>query len=235
METGSALPRSQHARDGRGLPAEIEILLDGPNEPARAEAWDEFVRRYSRLLLHTAHARSNGYDDAMDRYAFVLEALREDDFRRLRAFDPDNSARFSTWLVVVAGRLCIDYHRRRYGAGGNRAPEDGDWRRDLRRRLADLISANTDLARFADSRREVRPDMGVREGELREALFRAVSSLSGRDRMLLRLRYHDGLTAREIGEIMTFPSLFHVYRRLNKVLRELRDDLESRGIRDAVP
>jgi DNA-directed RNA polymerase specialized sigma24 family protein len=49
----------------------------------------------------------------MDGYAYVLEALRSDDYRRLRAYAADGRSKFSTWLVVVARRLCLDLHLRR--------------------------------------------------------------------------------------------------------------------------
>jgi len=171
----------------------------------------------------------------MDRYAFVLESLRENDFKRLRGFAPDNTARFSTWLVVVAGRLCIDYHRKRYGASHDEASADGgDWRLDFRRRLADLIPATTEISHLEDPHPST-PDAGLRADELRNGLVNAVTELDARDRMLLRLRFFDELPAREIAEVMDFPSLFHVYRRLNKVLGGLRTTMEARGFRNGQP
>ena len=63
-----------------------------------------------------------GYDDALDPYAYMLDALRRDGCRRLRGFCANGRGRFSTWLVVVARRLCLDHHRlpvgrRRAGPG----------------------------------------------------------------------------------------------------------------------
>lgn len=231
----AALPHSDS--DGRpdGLADELEQLLRASTAAEREAAWDRFVHRYSRLILHTVHSRANGYDDAMDRYAFVLGALRERDYRRLRRFEAASGARFSTWLVVVVGRLCIDYHRKRYGATESSLTGcEHDWRNDVRRRLADLVSAKLDLRQVSDPRAP-RPDASVRESELRENLERAVAILDPRDRWLLRLRFHDGLPAREIADLMHFPTLFHVYRRVNSVLGSLRETLEDRGITDARP
>jgi DNA-directed RNA polymerase specialized sigma subunit len=66
-------------------------------------------------------------------------------------------------------------------------------------------------------------------------LERAVGALEPRDRLLLRLRFDDDLSAREVADIMRFPTPFHVYRRLNKVLEILRHSLEQRGVDGPTP
>jgi len=63
-------------------------------------------------LLHTARTRHPDYDTAMDGYADVLEALRRDDFRRLRGCAADGRSKFTTWLMVVTRRLLLDSPRR---------------------------------------------------------------------------------------------------------------------------
>lgn len=57
------------------------------------------------------------YDDVMDVFARVCEALRADDLRRLRAWVelPTHRARFSTWLVAVVRNLTVDWFRQRDG------------------------------------------------------------------------------------------------------------------------
>ena len=56
-----------------------------------------------------------------------------------------------------------------------------------------------------------------------------------RDRLLLKLRFEDGLPARAIGQVMGFTTQFHVYRRLNAVLEQVRAALRGRGVRDSEP
>lgn len=51
----------------------------------------------------------------MDAFAFVCEKLREDGFRRLRRFEPNGPAKFSTWMVTVVHNLVIDWYRRTHG------------------------------------------------------------------------------------------------------------------------
>lgn len=223
------------------LPPEVGALLSADTEEVDGTAWPAFLEAYSRLMLHVARKSCTGRDAAMDRYAYVLERLREDDFARLRSFEPDGRARFSTWLAVVIRRLCTDFHRRRYGRytpdsdGRNDDPGDraAELRRDARRRLVDLVGEAVDIDALGDHRGD--PERLVRIRELREVLGGAVSELGDRERLLLALRFEDGHSARLIAEAMEYPSQFHVYRHLKKVLGELRSRLEEQGIDGAGP
>ena len=100
--------------------------------------WSVFVRTYSPALLHIAKQNSNSYDDKMDRYAYILDTLRRDNYRRLRQFDEDGKGQLITWLYVVAQRMCIDHRRQRYGR--RKSPEHEstvvELERAARRRLA---------------------------------------------------------------------------------------------------
>jgi RNA polymerase sigma factor (sigma-70 family) len=210
--------------------------LDASDSESRDQAWAAFVQAHSRLLLHTAKVSANGYDDIMDRFAYVLDQLRCDDFRRLRKYASDGRTMFSTWLVVVARRLCIDYHRSQYGRPRPPKGKHSGHRAALeeRRDLIDLLGAHIDIAAIED-RSTPDPDSALRTGELRRALEQALSQLAPRDRMLLRLRFEDGASVKEITRIMDFPSQFHVYRQLKAVLSRLRQSLEVQGVREATP
>lgn len=78
------------------IPAELACLLDAADPAAREHAWDRFVSANTRLLLHTARTTCREHDAAMDAYAYLLEALRQDDYRRLRAFAAAGRSRFTT-------------------------------------------------------------------------------------------------------------------------------------------
>lgn len=80
-------------------------------------AWDLFLTRYRRLIFAAIRHYARDYDDVMDVFARVCEALREDDFRRLRQYieQPTHRARFSTWLVTVVRHLTVDWFRQRDG------------------------------------------------------------------------------------------------------------------------
>ena len=230
------MPEGEQDTRNNGRPAELHRLLEAEEATAREAAWESFVLKYSQLLLHTVHRQSPTYDTAMNRYAFVLEKLREDEFRRLRHFGADGRARFSTWLVVVARRLCVDYLRSRYGRERSEMENDlGEaGAMQVRRRLADLLTEELKLDGIPDPLARD-PEAEVRASELQGALLEEVAALPARDRLLLKLRFQDDLTAREIAELMEYPGLFHVYWRLNRVLAGLRERLERRGIEGPVP
>jgi RNA polymerase sigma factor (sigma-70 family) len=208
------------------LPAEVTRLLARGPDSARDAAWQEFVARYSRLLLRVAFAFAPGYDGAMDRYLFILEELRRDEFARLRRFAADGRGRFSTWLVVVARRLCVDHHRRCYGrnrtSGGTRQP-DGPTRR-ARRHLTDLSCDPDGIDSLADPAQPDPLDLLDRADRGR-ALQRALGELEPGDRLLLKLRYEQDLSAREIAGLLGLPTPFHVYRRARIVCALLRSRL----------
>jgi RNA polymerase sigma factor (sigma-70 family) len=171
----------------------------------------------------------------MDRYACVLEQLRSDDFRRLRAYVADGRSEFSTWLVVVAQRICLDHQRARYGRlrAADRDPRcDEEW--VARRRLVDLISADVDLSSLGDGSTPDAEDR-VRLADLYHALDSALALLPPRDRLLVKLRFEDDVPMPEIARDLGFPSRFHAYRRLTRVLSDLRAQLERGGVREAAP
>ena len=84
----------------------------------RAEqAWDLLVDRYRRLIFAAIRRYTTDPDDVMDVFARVCEALRDDDFARLRKYAAraDERRKFSTWLCAVIHNLAIDWIRHRDG------------------------------------------------------------------------------------------------------------------------
>lgn len=213
-----------------GLPPVLSALLAAGDEGARDAAWEGFVAAHTALLLHTCHTLARDRDAAMDGYAFILEALREDHHHRLRAYVPDPRTRFTTWLVVVARRLLLDRHRHRYGRPRS---ESGSLRADhaARRRLEDLIVAELD----PESLTVVggAPDSVIIREERVAALRAALRELDPADRLLLAMRFEDEQPVREIARTLRLPSIFHVYRRLGAVLTSLRQTLQARGVDSA--
>ena len=68
------------------LPPPVARLLTAGSGPDADEAWAAFLAAYSPLLLRIAAAFAPGYDSALDRYAYMLDELRRNDCRRLRAY-----------------------------------------------------------------------------------------------------------------------------------------------------
>jgi RNA polymerase sigma factor (sigma-70 family) len=210
------------------LPSVVERLLTARGTPQLEQTWSAFVEEYSRLILHVARAQGGTYDEVMDRYVYVLDQLGRDRCRRLRGYAADGRGKFTTWLVVVVRRLCLDQLRSRYGRHG-RADEDTQHQR---RQLADLVSADIELELLPDG---PLPDEAVRSMELRDELNAAIANLDPADRLLLRLRFQDEVPVAEIARMLGLPTVFHVYRQVNRACDQLRTALRSAGVEDAAP
>src|SRR2546423_1859460 len=214
----------------------LRRLLDANDPSLREAAWTDFVGAYSKLILYVARSSSGSQDAAMDHYAFVLDQLAASDFRRLRRYVADGRSEFSTWLVVVAQRLCRDYDRQRYGrlrahAGeGTTAEEE----HASRRRLVDLIGAKVDLTLVPDAETPG-AEYTVRASEVQKALEKELDSLRTGERLLLKLRFEDDCGMEEIAETLRLPSRFHAQRQLTQILRALKRALERQGIGESTP
>jgi RNA polymerase sigma factor (sigma-70 family) len=214
------------ARGGRiPQPPVLVQLLRAATDEQRDAAWAAFVAEFSRLILYAARQAGTAADDTMDAYAHALERLRADDLARLRAYRDDGRTRFTTWLVVVVRRLALDHWRTRYGRG-----EKPPGQRS-RRQLVDLVGSALDLDQLPG--RGEPADHRLEREEVGAALADALGALAPGDRLLLALRFEEDLTAARIAQVVGLPSQFHVYRRLQSLLRQLRDELRGRGVRGA--
>jgi RNA polymerase sigma factor (sigma-70 family) len=178
-------------------------------------AWDLFLDRYRRLLFAAIRHYARDYDDVMDVFARVCEALREDDLRRLRGWveQPVHRAKFSTWLVTVARNLTVDWFRQRDGR--RRVSAIADTLPPLQRRIFELVflEQHSHVESFELIRAREAPDLtfGQFLAELR-ATYRSVT------------KSRRGSLLRELGpmppeEVSETPSAADV--------GELRDRLEQ--------
>src|SRR5688500_9229013 len=212
------------------LPPELARLLASSDDISREKAWSAFLDTFSPLILHAARSASAGYDEGMDLYASALDGLRADDLRKLRGYAVDPTSKFSTWLVVVVRRLCIDRQREKFGRTSRKERESGEIsdERTARRRLASLASANLELETIPDSQGD--PAEQALRSEAMNILDAAVGELEERDRLLLTLRFVDDLSARQIADVQGWPDQMVVYRRINQLMALLRQKLTARGL-----
>lgn len=210
----------------------LESLFGATTPDDRATSWAAVLEHCSPALLHAARAMGGGHDLVMDRYAFIIDALERDDFRRLRHYLTEGRGAFTTWLLVVARRLCFDHHRHRYG----RVQTPGEaaaGRRSARRQLTDLLGNELGLATLEGS--AARADEQLQRAERDGALTEALRHLDPADRLLLRLRFAEDLSAGEIARVLERSSPFVIYRRIDKLLALLRAALVEKGVSDSVP
>jgi len=214
-------------------PDPLQALLACNDDLDRERAWSAFLDAHSALILHVARSLGGNHDAVMDRYLHVIQALRDDDCRRLRAYSADARGRFASWLLVVARRLCFDQHRARYGRPQSEA-DASVARRGERRQLVDLVGSEMQVE-WLEASGEGSPEEECRRRELRNTLEGALAQLSAGERLLLRLRFEDGVSVPEIARLMGEAAPFAMYRRLDKVLARLRTALTAAGVEDSAP
>lgn len=208
-------------------PETLRRLLDGVTPAETDDAWDAFLGDHSRLILNACRSQVGDYDETMDRYARVLGELQADDYRRLRQYEATTRARFDTWLVVVIQRICVDLHRQRYGRyqtdSRSATPEQL-----MRLNLARFVAPEINLDSVGDPS-TTDPMRYLEAAEVHASLAAAIARLSAPDRLLIGLRFQQGVSVSEIAGLMAMPSRFHAHRRLKKILATLRQSLEEEG------
>ena len=262
--------------------ARITRVLDQLRSGEATDAWAEFLQTYSPLILQVIRLLESEHDSIADSYLFVCEQLSQNRFRRLRKFEPEGKASFSTWLRVVVRNLCLDWRRHEFGrhrvfesvkslASLDQQVFQCIFRRGLsvsetyltlRPAYPDLQEEQIEAAQLRlDSLltprqrwllRTERPEIlresatSENEGEgiheqlpdprpdpekwaaiqqEQDALAKAVKKLPAADRLLVRLRYEQGLTLGKVAELTGLKDAQTSDRRIRSILDTLREEL----------
>jgi RNA polymerase sigma factor (sigma-70 family) len=167
-------------------------------------AWDGFVRQYSALVYHTInktlalHHRESRDETVEDLYQEFFIAILQNNCRKLSQFRGDGGCTLASFLRVVASRLTIDHLRQQ-----PRPTVD----------VPDTLSSDEPTA--ADR-------LIARETE--EALAAVLATLSGRERLLIKLHYQRGLPAEKVALLLkTSPGA--LYTQKSRLLDKLREIL----------
>lgn len=172
----------------------LQSLFAGDNG-----AWQEFDRRYSRLIRAcirraTAQFPAIGPDDAQEIEAMLWVQLLANDQRKLRGFEPERGCALSSWIGMLAMHCAYDYLR--------------SMRREPARvALADAERLSSELPDPADL-------CAARERAAR--LEAALGCFSARDREFVRLYFGEGLEAEQVAGQMGI-SVKTVYSKKHKI------------------
>ncbi len=170
-------------------------------------AFEELVCRYEGALYRLSWRMLRNAEEAQD----VVQETFLRVYRALGTFD--QTRRFSTWILRIATNLCIDrYRRRKEGLISIEASEESEERRPI-------VLVDGDAP----------PDDRHRRQALAEMLDAQVCRLPPIYRVIIELRYKQGLAYEEIGEVLRVP-LGTVKARLHRAHRQLRELVQSAGI-----
>ena len=222
VESAAGMPKAvaQSRARTRLSPAEIEerqVQRAEDDELIRAAqrgervAFDSLVRRYDRSVLRLALHMLGNEQDAQDVHqeAFIKA------YRHLSNFRFECS--FYTWLYRIVTNLCLDQLRRRKS------------RREDPATVIDSAGDEMDLmASVRDDRSSANPARELDRKTMGEAIQRALSDLTPRERTVFELKHYEGLKLRAIGEMLSTTeetaknTLFRATRKLRARLLEVR-------------
>lgn len=262
--------------DGR-----VELLLEALQSGDSEATWTTFLTAYSQLIYGVIRKFTRDTDHLGDCFLFVCTKLSEKHYRRLRAFQPNGRARFSTWLRAVVRNLCLDWHRSKFGRRQlfrfvkSRSVLDQEifqavfqrglsarevWvdlsRKGFGLRFSDVEERVEELRGLMSSRqlwlltagrvsiesldsseensvaREVSdpnpdPEMIFILRETRRALENALARIDASDRLLLRLRYIEGLGLLEVAKLVGLRNAQTADRRIRDAIERLRKNLRG--------
>ena len=182
----------------------IQAVLDG--DPS---AYRGIVERYQGRIYSVVYGMLRNPEDSKEvaQEAFVKAYQKLSTFRL--------ESKFYTWLCRIAINLSIDLLRKRK-------------RRD-HSEFDEGIGARDSSGEILDMYNSERPDKALERSELHTKIIQEVEKLPAEQKQAIVLREIDGLSYREISEIMNIPEgtvmsrLFYARKKLQEALAEYKN------------
>jgi len=183
----------------------VENFKNGHND-----AFDELVRRYQQIIFNVAYRflgnRQDVLDAAQDVFVKVYYALPD--------FEPN--AKFSTWLYRITVNHCLNVLRSK----------------KRRRWLSTFSNYDKDSQNqfFNISDDTHNPESNFEKSEKEEIIRKAIDSLSAPQRAAVILHRYQGLTYKEIAQVMNTSvssvesSLHRAKKKLGQYLSRYADE-----------
>ena len=197
-----APPRIQDLGPDRELVARLLASED--------DAWEDFRQRFLHRIGACVRRAGVWVNDIEDACSFVLEALLDDDYHRLRQWD--GRASLSTYLYTVASRLAVDFIRQQprvIFAGEDAIPHAAP--------VGPAVLEAEERALHA----------GLRE----QILLCLLQMPIGADRDILLLRYYAGLAVQEIARLSgrtanaVHQALLRAHRHLGRIAERTHPEI----------
>lgn len=184
-------------------PTELAFDLVGLVRAARngdERAWGSLVGEYGPRVFALARSRLRDPDSAEE----VMQSVFATIAIKLRDGAYDEHGKFEPWLFRIAMNRIRDAVRKA------------------------KRESSEERLRLAAVREEGEPDRDTPTAESIESLRGALEQLSKPDREIVELRYHAGLTFKQIAELLGEP-IGTLLARHHRALRKLRARLERNG------
>ena len=189
------------------LDSESELLSNLlAREPS---AWQEFSRRYDRLIYRCIHRVTGRFgsivssDGVREIYSALMLSLLMNDMRKLRSFAPERGNKLSTWVALLATNAAWDHLR----ALARQQPQN------TVPVFAECAMAPTD------------PHDAYEEKEGWHRMNALLASFSGKDRDFVKLYYVEGYSPEVVAKKMGI-SVKTVYSKKHKIRSRLEKLVE---------
>lgn len=184
----------------------VQAVLDGD-----ATAFRGLVEKYQERVYTLIYGMIRHREDSRDltQEAFVKA------YRKLASFRLESG--FYTWLYRIAMNVAIDFTRsrkRRETAG-----------------FSETIPTRDETGAIAEIHHEESPSRRLEQQQLRNQIMSAMQKLSEDQRQVVLLRELEGLSYREIAEVLEVPE-GTVMSRLFYARKKLQQLLQSEGVVD---
>ena len=181
------------------------------SHPQSAKNFDTLYKDHVELMYRFAYRLCGEPEAAKD----LVQETFLNAYRGIDRFRGD--AQISTWLYTIASRACLRMRRRRKGA-----PE-----RELS--LEEFIPTSDGEFHLQIPIDGLSPEAALQNKQLREVLDTAINQLPKKYKMVLVLRDMEGLSAKEVGAIMSLNERA-VKSRLHRARLFVRRELSARGL-----
>ncbi|HHY47958.1 MAG TPA: RNA polymerase sigma factor [Firmicutes bacterium] len=180
------------------------------------EAFEEIVERYYRAIYNLAFRATYNHEDARD----LTQDIFLEAYRAIQGFRQDS--RISTWLYRIAANKAVDWWRRQYRRHGTSIPISPA------REVPEQDESGECNKALDPPSNESGPEEIAIGREQAERVWRVVGSLPDTYRVVIVLYHYEGLSYREISDILRLPVRTVETRlyRAKKMLRGMlsRDD-----------
>jgi RNA polymerase sigma-70 factor, ECF subfamily len=199
----SAVGATTQARESR-LSKSADEELVALAQAGDRRAFEELIERHKHKAYHVAFGFARDREEAKD---LSQEAFLKA-FAYLKKFDGRSS--FYTWFYRIVVNVCLDHKRR----SKHRAADEFD---------------ETSEARMDPSHQPAKPlplDQQVLAGQISQKVDAALQTLPAKQRTAFILKNHDGLSIKEIAEMMETAEgtvKVHLHRAVTALRRSLAE------------